>query len=332
MGQVVVGRNASVAAGVYGIASGIFALLPCQPVWSFPDKPVRIIVPLAAGGNADILGRALARRLADTFGQNVIVDNRAGGATILGTEMVAKAPPDGYTLLLAGTSHVTNSTIFKRLPYNTLKDFAGVTLIATAPLLLLSHASVPANSVNELIALARARPGQLTFASAGVGGGSHLATELFRMTTGVELIHVPYKGSAPAMSDLLGGQVSIMFETIIGGLTYVKSRTSVKALAVTSAQRSLLLPEVPTLAEAGVAGYESKSWYGVMAPSATPRTVISRLNSAMVNALKQPEMQERLLAQGGILVANTADEFDRFLRAEADKWAKVINAANIRPE
>lgn len=315
-----------------GVAFAAVGLLAPSVAVAFPNKPIRIVVPYSAGGNADLLARALGQRMADALGQSAVVDNRAGGASITGTDIVARSSPDGHTLLLTGTAHTTNSTLFKKLPYDSLKDFSGVTLIATAPLLLLVNPSLPAKSTSELIALAKAKPGQITLASAGIGGGSHLAGELFEFSAGVDLIHVPYKGSAPALTDLMGGQVSVMFETIIAGLPHVRSSSKLRALAVTSAKRSPLLPDIPTVAEGGVSGYESNSWYGVLTPSQTPRSVVSLLNSVITRILKQPDMVERLLAQGAVLVANSPAEYDDFLRRETAKWAKVIQAAGIRAE
>ena len=319
----------SISISIAIVAVGVFA---ASEAATFPDKPIRIVVPYSAGGNADLLARALGQHLLEALGQSVIVDNRAGGASITGTDIVAKSSPDGYTLLLTGTAHTTNSTLFRKLPYDSLHDFSGVTLIATAPLLLLVNPALPAKSTSELIALAKAKPDQITLASAGVGGGSHLAGELFQFSAGVRLLHVPYKGSAPALTDLMGGQVSVMFETIITGLPHVKSPSKLRLLAVTSIKRSPLLPNVPTVAESGVPGYESNSWYGVLAPSKTPRSVVSLLNGAMVRILKQPDMVDKLLTQGAVLVANTPTEYDDFLRRETAKWAKVIVAAGIKVE
>ena len=308
------------------LAAGAIALLLCELAFSFPDKPIRIIVPLAAGGNADILGRAMAQRLADVFRQNVIVDNRPGGATILGTEMVAKAPADGYTLLLAGTSHVTNATIFKRLPYDTLNEFSGVTLIATAPLLLLVHASVPASSVKELIALAKARPGELNFASSGAD--TRLQGELFKALAGINIVNIPYSSGAVEYADLVAGQVHLKFGSTVSVAPHVKSGR-LRALTVTTAQPSALYPSLPTVA-AALPGYEAAAKAAMFVPAKTPEAIINRLNQEIGRFLRTGEAKEKFANAGSEAVTSSPEEAAATVKTDMARLGKLIRDTGMR--
>lgn len=298
---------------------------------TYPVKPIRFIVPSTPGGSVDTLARTVGPRLADKWGQQVIVDNRSGAGGTIAGELVAKSPPDGYTLLVGTVASLaTNVSLQKKLPYDPMKDFAPVTLIATQNLMLLVHPSLPVKSVKELTALAKKKPGSLSFSSAGNGTGGHLSGELYKLLAGVDLLHVPYKGVAPAMVDVVSGQVTMTFASIISGSTQVKARR-LRALAVTGARRSVAMLELPTMMEAGVAGYESATWYGIVAPAGTSADIVNRLSSEIVAILKSPEMNDRLSKEGADPVGNTPAEFSRHIQTEIEKWRKVIRAAGIQP-
>lgn len=298
---------------------------------SYPVKPIRFIVPSTPGGSVDTLARTVGPRLADKWGQQVIVDNRSGAGGTIAGELVAKAPPDGYTLLVGTVASLaTNVSLQKKLPYDPLKDFAPVTLIATQNLMLLVHPSLPVKSVKELTTLAKKKPGSLSFSSAGNGTGGHLSGELYKLLAGVDLLHVPYKGVAPAMVDVVSGQVTMTFASIISGSAQVRA-SRLRALAVTGARRSIAMSELPTMMEAGVASYESATWYGIVAPAGTPADIVNRLNSEIVAILKSPEMNDRLSKEGADPVGNTPAEFARHIQTEIEKWRKVIRAAGIQP-
>jgi putative tricarboxylic transport membrane protein len=315
-------------------ATLIPALLAAIPSDSFaqpyPAKPIRLIVPFSAGGGADIVARAIAQKLGESLGQQVVVDNRTGAAAIIGTEIAAKSAPDGYTIILGQTGpNSINPGLYERLPYDALKDFAPITLTTTYPYVLVVHPSIPAKTVKELIAIAKAKPNQLTFASAGNGGANHLTAELFKSMAGISMVHVPYKASAPALVDVLGGHVSMMFDPTITAIPHVK-RGKLRALGVTSLQRSAVAADLPTIAETGLPGFESIGWHGILAPAATPRDIITRLNADIVNVLRAPEMRTRFAEQGAEPVGNTPEQFLEFLKADLAKWAKVIKAAGVR--
>jgi tripartite-type tricarboxylate transporter receptor subunit TctC len=298
----------------------------------FPVRPIRIIVPSTAGGSVDTLARLVGARLSERWGQQVVVDNRSGAGGIIAGEITAKAPADGYTLIMATIAAMaTNVSLAKKLPYDPVHDFAPVTLVASQQLVLLVHPSVAATSVQELIQLAKAKPGQLTFASAGNGSGGHLSGELLKILAGVQITHVPYKGIAPALVDVISGQVTMTFASIISGLPHVKSGKT-RALAVTGAHRSPAAPELPTMIEAGVRGYESSTWYGLLAPAATPRTVVVKLNREVVAIVNLPEVKSHLLAEGAEPVGNTPEQFGDFIKSEIAKWGKVIRTAGLRTE
>jgi tripartite-type tricarboxylate transporter receptor subunit TctC len=290
----------------------------------YPARPIKLIVPQSAGGGADILARTIGEKLSQSLGQSVVIDNRPGAAGIIGTEAVAKAAPDGYTLVMGAIStHAINKSLYPTLPYDPVKDFAPVTLVATAPLLVVVHPSVPVNSTRELIALAKAKPGQLNFSSAGSGNSTHLAGELFKTMAHVDLVHVPYKGATPAETDLMGGQVQVMFTSILSGLPHAKAG-KMKALAVTSARRSSIVPDLPTVAETGLPGYDVNPWYGLFAPAGTPPAIVDRLNREVVRILQLPDVKQRFATLGAEPVGNTPAQFAAFVDAEIAKWSKVV--------
>ncbi len=298
----------------------------------YPTRPIKIVVPQSAGGGADILARTVAQKLSEAWGQSVVVDNRPGAAGIIGTELVAKAPPDGYTLVMGAIStHAINRALYKTLPYDPVKDFAPVALVASAPLLVVVHPSVPVNSMRELIALAKAKPGQLFFASAGSGNSTHLAGELFKSMANVDLVHVPYKGATPAESDLIGGQVAVMFTSILSGLPHVKAG-KMKALAVTSARRSSIAPDLPTVAESALPGYDVDPWYGLFAPASTPRAIVDKLNREVARILTLPDVKQRFAALGAEPGSGTPQQFGAFVDAEIAKWSKVVADSGAKPD
>ena len=301
------------------------------PAQQYPVRPVRFIVPFAPGGGSDVVARAIAHKLSETWGQQVVVDNRPGAATILGTDLAAKAPPDGYTLLMASASYSINPYLHKHLPYETLKDHIPVTQTAFQPYLLVLHPSVPARDVKEFLALARAKPGALTFGSPGTGSGGHLAVEHFRLVTNTTMVHVPYRGGAPALTDLIAGQIQFMFPTMLAVAPHIKTGR-LRSLAVTSAKRSVALPDLPTISESGVPGFEAVSWNGVMTPAGVPHAIISKIHNEIVQALKARDVRDKLAADGAEPVGNTPEEFTRLIRHELDKWGKVTRAAGLRPE
>jgi tripartite-type tricarboxylate transporter receptor subunit TctC len=294
---------------------------------AWPTKPVRIVVPFLPGGTTDILARAIGFDLTKEWSQSIIVENRPGAGGNIGAEAVAKSPADGYTLLMGTVgTHGINPSVYQKMPYDAIKDFAPVTLVALMPNMLVVHPSVTVKSVGELIALAKKRPGRLTFASSGNGTSIHLSGALFETLAGVDMVHVPYKGSSPAVTDLLAGQVNMMFDNMPSALPHVKSG-KLRALAVTSAKRSPAMPELPTIAEAGVKGYEASSWFGVLAPAGTPKDVVAKVNGAILKSLSTPDIKEKLSSQGAEPAGDTPEKFAAFIRAEIDKWAKVVMAS-----
>ena len=298
----------------------------------YPTKPIRVIVPSTPGGSVDMLARTIGSRLSERWGQQIVVDNRSGAGGVIAAELTAKALPDGYTLIMATISSMaTNVSLARNLPYDPVRDFAPVTQVASQQIILLSNPGFAAKSVQELIALAKAKPGQVAFATAGNGTGGHLAGELLKLLAGIDLLHIPYKGSAPALIDVISGQVPLTLISINTALPPIKSGR-VRALAVSGARRSPVLPEVPTMMEAGVRGYESSTWYGLLAPKATPRGVVMKLNGEIVAILKLPEVKDRLLADGAEPVGNSPEQFGEFIKSEIAKWGKVIRAAGLRAE
>ena len=300
---------------------------------SYPSRPVRIVVPYPPGGIGDTVTRALAQGLTDQIGQPVVIENKPGASQMIGAELVAKAPADGHTLFLGSvTSLAINVNSQKKMPYDPARDFAPVSMAFFSPLYLVVNPSVPANSVRELIALAKAQPGKLTFASIGQGGSIHLAGELFRSMAGLDMTHVPYKGSAPALTDVIGGQVNLMFDAGVSALPQVRAG-KLRALAVTSAKRSSSAPDLPTVAEAGnLPGYEATIWFGLVAPAGTPREIVMRLSLEVGKLTRQAVLRERFAPQGVELSASLPDEFAEFIKAEIPKWGKVLRDANVAPE
>jgi tripartite-type tricarboxylate transporter receptor subunit TctC len=300
------------------------------PAQTYPTKPVRMITGYAPGGTSDILARLVAQALAKPLGQPVVVENKPGAGGNVGSDLVAKAAPDGYTLLMGASGPLAyNKFLYARMPYDPVKDLAPIAMVAAVPLVLVVHPSIPATSVRELIDFCRKNANECSYASAGNGTPQHLSAELFKsVVSNLDMTHIPYKGTGPAVSDLLGGQVKVAFETTIAMLAHVKAG-KLKALAVTSARRSATLPDVPTMQEAGVAGYESVAWYGMAAPAATPKEIVARLNTETNRILKSPEVAKRLADLGSDPVSGTPDQFAAWIRNESDKWAKIIKAVNI---
>ena len=298
---------------------------------TYPSKPLRFVVPFAPGGGADTLGRLVSQKVAESLGQQVIVDNRGGAGGNVAAEVVARALPDGYTLLQANVAHAISASLYRKLNYDLIKDFAPITLLASSPYLLMVNPAVQASSVKELIALAKARPGQLTYGSSGTGGHSHLLTELFNSMAGVKVRHVPYKGAGPAMIDLIAGQIQISFNTLGVALPLVKSG-KLKGLAVTSSRRVPEEPGYPTIAEAGVNGYEALTWYGVMAPAKTPNSIIEKLHKEFTAALNSPDLKGRLADLSFEPVVNTPTQFAEYVRSEIPKWAAVVKSTAAKAD
>jgi tripartite-type tricarboxylate transporter receptor subunit TctC len=293
-------------------------------------KPIRLVVGYAPGGPNDILARLLADKLVDRLGQSVIVENRPGADSIIATEMVARSAPDGTTLLLTTGSHTIHPSVYTKLPYDIVRDFAPIMVVAATGYILVVHPSVPVSSVKELIALAKAKPGQLSYASAGAGGPNHLGMELFKSMAGIDMVHVPYKGGAPAIADMVGGQVQVMFSAMAPALPQVKSG-KLRALAVSGAKRSSAVPDLPTVTEAGLPGYEVTGWYGLMAPAGTPRSTIDRLHNELSAILKLPDVRERLMGIGVEPVGDTPEHMRDYMKAEIAKWAEVVKVSGIVP-
>lgn len=299
---------------------------------TYPSKPVRMVMPFPAGGPTDILGRLLAERLRETLAQNVVVDNRPGGAGMIGAVVAAKSPPDGYTLFLGGiTTLAIAPFVQKDMPYDPLRDFQTVTQTTISPLLLMVHPSLPVRTVKEFLALARARPGDINYASSGPGGSGHLAGELFQSVTKTRLVHVPYRGAPPALNDLVAGQVQVMFGTMLASVPHVRSG-KIRAVAVTGPKRSMAVPEVPTFAEAGLPAYDASSWNGILVPAGTPRAIVDRLHADLAKILRAPNVFDRIAADGPVAVGGTPEEFTAYIKAEQAKWAKVVREAGIRIE
>ena len=313
-----------------GLATSLLATAALAQ--SYPAKPIRLIVPFAAGGGNDNVARLVGKHLSDSLGQPLVIDNRPGAGGVLGAELAAKAVPDGYTLFLGGVgSHAVNPNLNDSLRYDPIRDFAPVALLAQAPLVLVVHPSVPADSITAFVALARSRPGQLNYASNGNGSSSHLAAVMFDSMTGVDMVHVPYKGLSPALTDLLSGRVQLMFSSVVAILPHIKAG-KLRGLAVTGSRRLASMPNLPTIAESGLPGYEASSWYGVLAPAGTPREIVARLNAELVKALEQPEVRTSLLAEGAEPIGGSPEQFAAHIRSEMERLGKMIREAKIRPE
>jgi tripartite-type tricarboxylate transporter receptor subunit TctC len=294
----------------------------------YPSKPIRLIIPFPPGGPRDTQARLIGPKLTEAWGQPVIIDNRAGANGIIGTEIAAKAPPDGHTLIIVSVGFATAELLYGKLAYDPFRDFVPVTLLTHGPAILMVNPAVPVKSVKELIAYARARPGQLSYGSSGTGSPSHLEVELLASMTGVQFTHVPYKGMAPALTDLLGGQIQMSMPTIPGGLPHAQSGR-LRALGVSGAKRSVAAPDVPTIAEAGVAGFEASNWYGLVAPAGTPRAIVAKLNQEIGRVLMLPDLRAKLLAMGMEVESNTPEAFAEYLNNDAVKWGRVIKAVGV---
>lgn len=318
---------------VHLLAAGLLLApaLPAVAQQAYPVKPVRFIVPFPPGGSADPMARMAAQKLSDRWGQPVVVDNRGGGNTIIGSEAMVKSPADGYTILLVGTTHVANPSLLAHLPYDTLRDFDAVATIARSRFLLAVNAGVPAATLQELIALARAKEGQFSYASSGEGSGPHLSAVLFEMMTGAKLQHIPYKGGAQSVTDLVSGRVQMIFANPGNVAVHVKSG-KLKALAVTGAARPPGLPQVPTFAEAGLPGYDMSGWYGILAPARTPRDIVEKISADMAVILAMPDISDRLVSQGAEPFISTPDQFAGMIRSEVARYAKIVKAASIKVE
>ena len=322
-------RLAGMAALAGMLCLGATTLLHAE---DYPAKPVRFVVPFAPGGTTDVLARLIGEKLSVSLGQQFVIDNQAGAGGNIGTAQVAKAEPDGYTILMGTVgTHAINQSIYPRLPFDPIKDFAPVTLVATVPNVLVVNPEVLVHSVAELIELAKAKPGELNFASSGNGSSIHLSGELFKSMTGVDMVHVPYKGSGPAVVDLLGGQVEMMFDNLPSSAPQIKAG-KLRPLGVTSKERSPTLPDVPTIAEAGVPGYEALSWFGVLVPAGTRDAIVAKLQNEIAKALADPAMRERFAELGAVPVGGTSAEFADLITAETAKWAKVVQDAGIKLE
>jgi tripartite-type tricarboxylate transporter receptor subunit TctC len=310
----------------------VIALVMCGGAWAqtYPGKPVRMIVPFPAGGATDIVARLVAQKVSESFGHQVLVDNRGGAAGTIGSDLAAKAPPDGFRILVGTSStHAIAPSLYTKLPYDPVKDFTPVAALATSTITLSAHPSVPARNVKELIALAKAKPDVLSFASSGAGGVSHLVGEMFKSQAGIQMLHVPYKGDAPALADLVGGQVSLEFGTAVALLPYIQSG-KLKALAVTSLKRSPALPDVPTVSESGLKGFEALQWFGIFAPAHTPRDIVTRLNTETLRIVNTPDLKNRLAQLASEPMPGSAEQFAAFQKAEIAKWAKVVKTAGVR--
>jgi len=314
----------------------VSALLCATPAFAqdakdYPNKPIRFIVPYPPAGGTDIVARILTEPLAAALGQPIVIENRGGAGGNVGTDVAAKAAPDGYTVLFTLSSHTINPKLYEKLPFDVEKDFVPISLAALVPQILVANPSVPANNVTEVIALAKREPGKLNYASVGTGSPAHIAGELFKLKAGVDIVHVPYKGGGPAITDTLGGQVQLAFVSIPAALQYVKAG-KLKALAVTSDKRSLAAPDIPTIAESGVPDCVVNSWYGALAPAKTPPAIVAKLQAAFVKVLALPEVKERLFLQGAEAASSTSAEFDRRIRDELKQWEYVIREAKIKAE
>jgi tripartite-type tricarboxylate transporter receptor subunit TctC len=322
-------KRGALMMGVLVVLSADFAAGATAP--AYPGKAIRLVVPFAPGGSNDIMARLVAQQFTESLKQQVVVDNRAGASGIIGTDIVAKAPADGYTILMMSLTFAVNPSLYSKLPYRTDKDFTAVTLVASAPLMLVVNPSVPAKSVSDLIAHAKANPGKLNFGSGGPGTTPHLAGEMLKMMAGLQMTHVPYKGGGPALADLMGGQIQLMLENIPSTLSFAKAG-KLRALAVSALKRSPLVPDLPTVDEAGLKGYEIVGWNGLFVPAGTPRAIVTRLHSETLKALANPVVKERLAALGADAVGNTPEQFAAFVQAEIGKWARVVKAAGLKVE
>ncbi|MEI7678362.1 MAG: tripartite tricarboxylate transporter substrate binding protein [Betaproteobacteria bacterium] len=315
------------------IALAVLAAIAALPAaaQTYPNRPIRLVVPSSPGGGTDITGRIVANKLSEQLGQQVVVDNRAGAGTIIGIEIAAKAPPDGYTLLMGLSTLAINPSMYAKLPYDALRDLAPISLAVLSPNILTVHPSVPAKTVKEFIALAKAKPGTITFGSAGQATSPHLSGELLKVLAKIDIVHVPFKGSGQSVISSISGEIAANFPSVPTAIPYIKAG-KLRGLGVTMAKRTAALPDVPSIAEAGVPGYEATQWFGMLAPAGTPRPIIDRLNHEMVKLLKSPEVRDRLIADGTDPAPTTPEEFGAYIKSETEKWTKVIKAAGIKPQ
>ena len=316
-------------------ATGAAAIATALPqhafAQSYPNKPIKFVVGFAPGGATDVVGRLMAKKIGDALGQPIIIENRAGGSSNIGAEVVVRAAPDGYTFYVCAITSAINVSLFPKLPFDFAKDFEPVALFANVPNILVVHPSVPAKTVKELIDYARAQPGKLSYASSGAGTSIHLSAELFKMLAKVDMVHIPYKGSAPAITDMIGGQVQVMFDNMPSALPQVKAG-KLRALAVTSAQRSPSAPDVPTMGEAGVPGFDVQSWFGLVAPKGTPKEIIARVNTEAVKALATADIKERFMDLGAVPAPMSPEAFGDFIRTEITRWGEVVKASGAKVE
>ena len=309
--------------------TAVGTLLPATAhAQTYPTRAIRFVIPQSAGSATDTVARMIGTRLAEKFGQPVIHENRAGAGGIIGVEMTARAAPDGYTIAIVSATHAVNPSLRRNLPYDTIADFAPVTLATAQPYVMLAHPSLPARNVKELVALARARPGQINYASSGAGTLGHLGFELLKTTANINMVHVPYKGIVPAITDIVGGHISLLYSTVVSGMPQVNAG-KLRALAVSSAKRAQVAPGVPTVAESGFPGYDVSGWYGILAPAKTPTDIVSRLNTEIVAILQSPASKDRLAADGSEAVGGTPEQFGAHMKSEMVKWGKVVKAAGI---
>ena len=306
------------------------AATPFALAQSYPSKPVRLVVPLAPGGGGDIVARLIAQKISEPLGQTVIVDNRPGGSTIIGTEVVARSAPDGYTLVMATSSHGINPSLYK-LPFDPVKDFSGIAFVATSPMMLTVHPAVPAKTVRDLVAIAKASPGKLNYASSGTASIVHLAGELFNLSAGVKTVHIPYKGTGPALNDLLGGQIDMMFASPVPTIPHVKAGR-LRAIAMASTQRSPAMPELPTVAEGGFPGFEAATYFIVLGPANLPAAIVNRLHAEIVKAAQLADVKERLSSQGASVVGGSPQQAMAHIESEIARWSKVVKAAGIKAD
>ena len=312
------------------LAAALLIAVPAA-AQNYPTRPVRVIVPFAAGGNTDITARAIGVRLSEVFGQQIVVENRPGGATNIGTELVAKAPPDGYTILMGGATNAINMSTQAKPPYDTVRDFAPIILCVKGANVLTTHPSLPAKNLKELIALAKARPGQLNFASSGLGSSNQMAGELFKVMAQVNIVHIPYKGNTPALTDTLAGNVEMMFSGVPVLVPHIQSGR-LRAIAIGSLKRFVAIPDVPTFDESGLKGYEATTWFGLMAPVKTPKEIVARWNKEVDKILASPNLKSRFLNDGLEAMGGSQEEFARFILVEIDKYAKVVKASGMQPQ
>jgi tripartite-type tricarboxylate transporter receptor subunit TctC len=319
----------SIVAAVALLIGASSAMQNASPAEKFPGRPMRMIIPYAAGGGADIVGRLIAQRLTENWGHQVVVDNRAGASGNIGTEIAARSPADGYTMLLIGPNHTVNISLYSKLAFDPIKDFAPVSLVTSAPYLLVVNPSTAIHSVNDLVALAKAHPGKILYGSAGNGTAGHLGMELIKTMAGIDMVHVAYKGSPPVLTDLMGGRVSAAFDNVLSAAPHVNAG-KLRAIAVSTLKRSSAMPTVPTVAESGLSGFECAVWQGILVPAGTPKAIIDALNTAIVSVLKRPDVRDRMTAQSTDVIASKPEEFRAFMKADLVKWAKVVKDSGAR--